>query len=281
MIATGQDGITVSLRPSAIHRLAGSGQTATSLDIVFVPSATSYNCTGRQVVADPAYTGSPESFLADVRRLVTNRLLALGQYTAAPGQLPAGYPGQLNIYYYWDGYTFADAFDGCAGTLPGGFYDDAPYADVAVILYSEYSGTDTTGTCEPLGCTSSPGPGPQVYFKVAADHGTVFLHESGHAMFGLMDTYCGNTYYVENQPAANIWGSEAGCTADTQKNGGDAALCRPIGGTSAEGLAACDSGFYRYDADPDLMGSTGLTAKFGEAATRRIRYVLDTVQGGF
>lgn len=272
--------LTISLQPSPIHKLAGAGTPEQSLDIIFVPSATSYDCTVQQKIPDDRYTKSPDAFLADVRRLITNRLLSLDKYTSVPGLIPTDYRERLNIWYYWDGYTFADAFNGCAGTLPDSFYDDAPYADVAIILYPEYRGTDTTGTCEPVGCTSGPGPGPQVYFKVAADRGVIFLHESGHAMFGLMDTYCGNTYYEENGPNANIWGSNASCRDYAQENSWDATLCRPIAGSPVPGYADCVTGFYRYDPDPDIMSSTGISARFGGAATRRITYVLDTVRGG-
>ena len=39
----------------------------------------------------------------------------------------------------------------------------------------------------------------------------IFLHESGHVVFGLIDTYCGDTYYVENSPFPNVWDSENSC----------------------------------------------------------------------
>jgi len=270
--------ITVLLQPSAIHRLFGEGLPEQSLDIVFVPSGTSYDCTNKQVVPATKYIGSPDAFLADVRRLVANRLFSLEKYSAAAGQIPADYKDRLSISYYWNGYRYADAFSGCAGRLPDGFYDEAPYTDVAIILYPEYKGSDTTGTCEPVGCTSSPGPGPQVYFKVAADRGAIFLHETGHAMFGLMDTYCGNTYYEENQPSANIWVSKENCRNDAQNYGWNASLCRAIAGGSPK-VSLCGEGLTKYDLDPDLMGGTGITAKFGDASTRRIRYVLDMIRG--
>jgi hypothetical protein len=272
--------LSVFMQPSAIHKLAGSNPPEHALDIVFVPSYTSYDCTKGQTVNDDRYVAGSAAFLADVRRLVTNRILMLDTFSSSPGLLPAGYRGQMNIYYYWDGNSFADAFDGCAGALPEGFYNEAPYTDVAVILYPEYKGTDMTGTCEPVGCTSSPGPGPQVHFKVAADRGAIFLHESGHAMFGLMDTYCGNTYYEENAPNANIWGSNASCREEVKRNGGNVTLCRPIAGSPVPGYADCITRFYRYDPDPDIMSSTGISARFGDAATLRIAYILDTIRGG-
>ncbi len=276
----GDDEITVLLHPSAIHTLYGTRLPEQSLNIVFVPSNTSYDCTMKQVIPATQYSGSPDAFLADVQRLLSNRLFPLEKYSTTPAQLPADYRDRLSISYYWDGTTYADAFAGCAGTLPAGFYEDAPYTDVAVILYPEYKGSDSSGTCEPVGCANAPGPGPQVYFKVAANRGAIFLHESGHAMFGLMDTYCGQTYYQENQPSANIWGSNASCREDVQRYRWNATLCRSISAGSAPGVVRCEAGFYRYDPDPDLMSQTGLTAKFGETATRRIRYVLDTITGG-
>ena len=45
----------------------------------------------------------------------------------------------------------------------------------------------------------------------------IFLHESGHVVFRLIDTYCGDTYYVENSPFPNVWSSEASCKKNAEQ----------------------------------------------------------------
>ena len=43
---------------------------------------------------------------------------------------------RFNFYYYWDTGSYADAFEGCAGTLPNEFWNDAPFTDVAIIMFT-------------------------------------------------------------------------------------------------------------------------------------------------
>jgi hypothetical protein len=276
---TGSD-LTVHLQPSAVHRLMGAGTPEQSLDIVFVPSNTSYDCTIRQKTVADRYIGHEEAFQEDTRRIIANQLLQISRFTVTPARIPQNYPQRINIYYYWDETRFADAFSGCAGTLPEGFWDEVPYADVAVILYPTYTGRYSGSSCEPHGCSNGVGPGMQSWLKAPADKGQVFLHESGHAIFGLMDTYCGDTYYAENQPFPNIWGSETGCRKDLLKNGLNVTLCRPLAAESSFVTTGCGQGFWKSDTSPDLMGGTGLQAKFGEASTLRIEYILNGFRGG-
>lgn len=275
---TGTGEVDLALSPSAVHRILGSASPDTALDIVFVPSNTSYSCTDRQKEADNRYAASAEAFLADIRPLVTEQLLGLSSFTSRPDEIPAGLSQHLNVWYYWDGERFADAFDGCAGRLPEGYADEVPFADMTVILYPSYTGAYTGPECEPQGCANGPGAGSQSCIKTPAGKGRVFLHETGHALFGLMDTYCGETYYAENDPHANIWGSAANCSGEAAADGWNISLCRPLAATAATG--ACTGSFWRADPDPDLMGDTGPGAIFGNASTARIRYVLDEAGWG-
>jgi hypothetical protein len=271
---TGPD-LDVRLKPSVVHRILGAGSPERSFDIVFVPSDTSYDCTLQQKVATDRYTGHQEIFVNDVRSLTGATLLQLPTFSAVPSQIPGDYTQQLNIYYYWDNDRFADAFSGCAGTLPEGFWDKVPFADVAVILYPSYAGRYTGSPCEPQGCTNGVGAGLQSWIKVPADRSTLFMHESGHALFGLVDTYCGDTFYTENLPYPNLWGSGTNCTNDASLTGRDISLCRPLADGMIQDGAGCGNGFWKFDPVPDLMGATGDGALFGEASTRRIQYVLE------
>ena len=269
--------LTVRLQPSSIQRIAGDASPETALDIVFVPSNTSYDCGLHEKIVADQYMNNPETFLKDVRQLSELRLFQLGRYSSVPKKISDNYQKHLNIYYFWDGERYADAFNGCAGTLPEGILDEAPFADVVIILYPRYYGLNKQNACEPIGCTNGIGPGTGSWFKAPADNGQIFLHESGHAIFGLMDTYCGNTYYAENMPFPNVWLSSKNCTYDTRKNGGEGSGCRPINEDVSGSKSTCGQNYLKFDRDPDLMASTSNTATFGESSTQRIQYIFDAV----
>lgn len=269
--------LTVSLSPSVIQKIYSDASSDTALDIVFVPSKTSYDCSQQKTIAADPYLNHPETFLADARRLSEERLFNLGSYSSVPAKLSSGYQNRMNIYYYWDGEHYADAFNGCAGTLPEGFWDEVPFADVAIILYPQYYGPNKGGSCEPIGCTNGMGPGTSTWFKAPANNGAVFLHESGHAIFGLMDTYCGDTYYSDNMPFPNIWQSGDNCNSDTTKISGSGSGCRQIVGNVVSGTNTCEKEYWKYDRNVDLMAATSASATFGESSTRRIQYIFDAV----
>ncbi len=269
--------LTVSLSPSVIQKIYGDASPDTALDIVFVPSKTSYDCSQQKTIAADPYINHPETFLADARRLSEERLFNLGSYSSVPAKLSSGYQDRLNIYYYWDGEHYADAFNGCAGTLPEGFWDEVPFADVAIILYPQYYGPNKGSPCEPIGCTNAIGPGTSTWFKAPANNGGIFLHESGHAIFGLMDTYCGDTYYSENMPFPNIWQSENSCNSDTTQISSSGSGCRQIVGSAVNGRNTCEKEYWKYDRSVDLMAATSSSASFGESSTRRIQYIFDVV----
>ena len=106
----------------------------------------------------------------------------------------------------------------------------------------------------------------------------IFLHESGHVAFGLIDTYCGDTYYVENSPFPNVWNSEDSCKKNAELEQWDSANCRqifkPAGSRSKD---PCVKNFWRFDPDPDIMGSGAYSGRFGDASTSRIRLIFDTI----
>jgi hypothetical protein len=273
-------GLTVQLQPAVVQRISGDASPETALDIVFVPSGTSYDCSQQRKTTADQYIDHPETFLSDTRRLSDLTLLQLGKYSSVPARISGDYQKRLNIYYYWDGERYADAFNGCAGTLPEGFWDDAPFADVVIILYPQYYGPNKGSPCQPIGCTNGVGPGTYTWFKAPANSAPVFLHESGHAVFGLMDTYCGDTYYEENQPVPNVWQSVTSCNTGTSKDKDNRSVCRPITGGVTGSKTACVRNFWRYDQDPDLMAAINPSARFGESATQRIQYIFNEAGRG-
>ena len=265
------------LHPAKIIPVGETGPKEERMDIVFVPSKTQYDCTKKEKVITDYYTANEDNFRNDVNTLIKT-LLVLNSRTANNSCLPEDAPNRFNFYYYSDPGDYADAFSGCAGTLPEDFWEDAPFTDVAVIIYPKYTGSYTGPPCEPNGCSSSMGPGTNSWFKSPANAGSVFMHEAGHAVFGLIDTYCGETYYTENNPTPNVWSSQSACILSAQGNRWDPSLCRQIVQTSKNGTAVtCTKKFWRYDPEPDLMGNSLFYGKFGNATTLHIHYMLDNI----
>jgi hypothetical protein len=106
----------------------------------------------------------------------------------------------------------------------------------------------------------------------------IFLHESGHVVFGLIDTYCGDTYYIENSPFPNVWRSEYSCQQTAEQNGWNPSSCRQIlKPASSRSKDPCVKDFWRADPDPDIMGSGAYSGRFGNASTLHIRYIFETI----
>ncbi len=203
--------VSVTLGKSKAIPLRIRGSTDEKIDIVFVASETSFNCNSKTKTRTETYTGDQQRFVRDVNNKIESVFLSLDTLTTGSQGLPKDFRERFNFYYYWDPVSFADAFDGCAGSLPQKFWNDAPFTDVAIILYPSYEGFYSGSPCEPNGCANGLGPGSGSWLKAPADSPMIFLHESGHVVFGLIDTYCGDTYYVENSPFPNVWDSENSC----------------------------------------------------------------------
>jgi len=270
--------ITFTLNRSSVIPVQIHGSTDEKIDIVFVASKTSFNCNSKTKIQTSAYTGDQQRFVTDVNNKVDNVFLKLDTVTSGSVGLPNDFRDRFNFYYYWDTESFADAFDGCSGTLPNEFWNDAPFTDVAIIMYPSYEGIYSGSPCEPIGCANGLGPGSGSWLKAPADSPMIFLHESGHVVFGLIDTYCGDTYYVENSPFPNVWSSESACKKNAEKERWDMTSCRqilkPAGSRSKD---PCVKNFWKADADPDIMGSGAYSGRFGNASTSRIRSIFDTI----
>lgn len=268
----------ITLHPITVIPVGNQGPVEERIDIVFVPSKTQYDCTKKEKIITDYYTSNEENFRTDVNTLIEKRFLLFESLTSKDMVLSKKYEEHFNFYYYSDPGDFADAFNGCAGMLPEDFWEEAPFTDVAVIIYPEYIGTYSGPPCEPKGCTSSLGLGVQTWFKTPADNLPIFTHEAAHAVFGLIDTYCGETYYTQNDPNPNVWNDYAGCLQTAEKNHWDPGLCRQITGKAQQGSTEiCQKDFWRYDPEPDIMGTSLFSGKFGNAATSRIRYELANI----
>ncbi|MEM7820302.1 MAG: hypothetical protein QW761_01735 [Candidatus Aenigmatarchaeota archaeon] len=239
------------------------------IDIVFVASNTSWDWFHRAKVAKNTYSSNRSAFISVVRDLIQNWYLELNTLVSEP--IPSNFRERFNFYYYWDNRSFGDAFDGCAGRLPEGFWTDAPFADVGGILYPPHW---VSGVTEAGGCANALGPPSQ--FKGPGFNGYVTIHESGHAVFGLVDEYCGNTTYSQNDPLANVWGSLENCTRDvasTTKH--DPSNCRQImWDDSRTSGVDCTRNWWRWNPDPEIMECA--CGKFGPMCVRHINYMFES-----
>lgn len=269
--------ITVWMHPAKIVPIGRTGPVEERIDIVFVPSSTQYDCTKQQKINTDYYTANEDNFRKDVDTLLQKKFLVLDTLTSDKADLPADYLSRFNFYYYSDPGDYADAFKGCAGTLPDDFWEDAPFTDTAIIVYPIYKGIYTGPPCEPNGCASTMGPGVQAWMKCPANSLSVCIHEAGHVVFGLIDTYCGETYYSQNDPNPNVWSSLSACTLAATENHWDPSLCRQITQQGNGSTASCSKKFWRYDPEPDLMGHSLSYGKFGSASTSHMRYLMNNI----
>jgi hypothetical protein len=270
--------VSVLLNRSKIIPLQIHGSTEEKIDIIFVASNTTYNCNSRTKIPISLYTGDEQRFVTHVNDKIHNIFFKMDVLTSGFVGLPDDFRQRFNFYYYWDEENFADAFDGCAGKLPDEFWDNAPFTDVAVIMYPSYEGIYSGSPCEPNGCANGLGPGSGSWLKAPADASMIFLHESGHVVFGLIDTYCGETYYVENSPFPNVWSTEESCIKNAEQEHWDTSACRQIlKPANSRSKDPCVKNFWKADTDPDIMGSGAYSGRFGNASTTRIRYIFNTI----
>ena len=256
--------LELDLHASDIIPILVNGPQESKIDIVFLPSDTSFNSSTNTKVQLNGYPGGQQKFEADVRQFIS-RTFGMYPSNLSPDYTISGdYMDKFNFYYFWDGQTYADAFDGCAGEIPASFWQAVTFSDLTIILYPEYYGMYLGPPSQPIGCTNPNGLG-RVYLKIPADEQYLALHEIGHGLYGLMDTYCGDTYYNENDPNPNVWTSKEKCQAAATANNWNPANCRQVQDTAT----GCQKEFWRWDPDPDIMNA-GYYGKFGDAATTRI-----------
>jgi hypothetical protein len=245
-----------------------------ALDIVFIPSSTSWNGVKKKSESTTEYTGSEETFRDIARNQVINGYWKLD--VLSTNAIPSDYRHRFNFYYYWRPGKTGDAWSTCAGDLPDTFWTDAYFADVGAILYpANFAG----GTSTLAGCADILGPTKSHYKACGlAGYETIPVHEAGHAVFGTVDTYCGDTYYEENDPFANVWDSEASCQNDLKSKGGDTSRCRQITwddpGTAVS--PDCSKSFWRHDPDPDMMRQPDSGGLFGPRSVGKINHIFGT-----
>ncbi|MDO9326760.1 MAG: carboxypeptidase-like regulatory domain-containing protein [Methanoregula sp.] len=271
IVTPAESNLEIYLSKGSLVSLNPNGPKPNAINIIFYPSSTSYNCAEHVKVATQTYMSNETRFREDVTNLISHTYLNLDTATSPSNPLPVDYKDHFNFYYYFDPASPADAFSGCAGTVPENYWNDVTFSDITIILYPTYYGVYADASCQPTGCTQDFGPGRNL-MKAPANLAMIFKHESGHGVFGLIDTYCGTTYYYQNDPNPNVWSSLDACKANARANNRDPEQCRQIQKTSA-GSSSCVKNFWNWDPQPDIMAGV-YGGKFGDAATQRINYVM-------
>lgn len=190
---------------------------------------------------------------------IQNTYLNLHNYATEP--ILENYDDKFNFYIY----TSDVAVPGktCDKLiLPKNLDKDLPIWDLASVLSPSAWGF----TCA-LGLPT----------KLIALHNSteLLMHETGHGVFGLVDEYCGKTYYTQNDPNSNVWSSEANCKNDAGKQTWKAGACTQIQDTG------CKKAYWRYDLDTAKTKSymtccpDNSKYKFKEAGTRKINYAIN------
>lgn len=258
--------VYIDLHKADVFPILVNGPSGSKIDIIFVPSHTSFNSSTNKKVVFNEYPGGKEKFEADVRSFINHT------FESQPGLMAdtsSDFLSKFNFYYYWADGVSGDAFDGCAGTIPDDYWHEVTYSDLTILLYPTYYGMYLGPPSQPMGCTNPNGLG-NVYLKIPADQPYLAMHEIGHGLYGLVDTYCGSTYYYQNNPDPNVWSSADSCRTYATKQGLDPDNCRRI---SVEN-GGCSKDFWRWDPDPDLM-KEGYYGKFGDMSSLRILSILN------
>jgi len=104
-----------------------------------------------------------------------------------------------------------DATSGGCGTVHSDASTDMPWRDDDAVLHFENFQDCTNGGLS--------------HFSAEGTNTKAFLHESGHAVFGLADEYCGTTSYFQPSVEPNIWSGLASCQAEQTAKGRNPAAC--------------------------------------------------------
>jgi len=276
--------VIIGLTQSSIVPIEINGPIESRINIVFLPSDTSFNATDGSKISLGGYPGGRQEFESNVRQFIANTFLEYPSLISPWYPTPNDYEKRFNFYYFWDGTTYGDAFDGCAGSIPQVYWNEVTFSDLTIILYPSYNGLyQGLPGQQPIGCTNPNGLG-RVYLKIPANMPVLGMHEIGHGLYGLMDTYCSDsTYYRENDPNPNIWSSLQSCREYAIANSWDPDSCRQISSNDSgeiagenPSLSTCTQQFWRWDPDPDIMHD-GYDGTFENASTKRIITILDRI----
>jgi len=150
----------------------------------------------------------------------------------------------MNFYVY----TKVAEAGGC-GTLDPDIATDATYRDVDAVLHL----VDLRDCANGSRFSAEGGPTK------------AFLHESGHAVFGLADEYDGTTNYFEPAVEPNIWAEESDCRAEQTANGRAPGDCSRF--TTRQG------GWWKSHAVQTVMRMGFMSDPWGAEGEERVEWV--------
>ena len=256
--------------PLVINGLPNDGK----IDVVFV--------------MDPSYNGNRDLFLNDTRKMIRGAYYTIDE--RANYTLGQDSRTRFN-FYYWNGtsgraanISHLDTGGCCDKPAPPNFWARASFADAGHLFVRGGLDCGCSNLAHPgyyrseLGIWYSGDPFPNDFNIV-----NIGLHEAGHGVFGLIDTYCPCcTSYSQNNPNPNVWSSLANCQADPDISRWTDGYCHQIndsytwtdvlGGNHTE--MPCSRPFYAFDRALgfDIMDGGYL---YGPAAIRRLNYVFN------
>ena len=94
--------VIIQLNDSKLIPLVVNGPVESKIDIVFIPSTTTYNCNLKKKIPVDTYTGDRQRFVNDVTTKIIPLFSRLDTLTSAQVGLPSDYADRFNFYYYWD-----------------------------------------------------------------------------------------------------------------------------------------------------------------------------------
>ena len=247
-------------------------------------------------VMDPSYNGNRDLFLNDTRKVIRGAYYSIDERA----NYALGQDTRLRFnFYYWNGtsaraanISLADTHACCDKPLPPNFWARASFADAGHLFVR--GGLDCgCSNLAPHGYYRSemgiwyPGDPFPNDFNIL----NIATHESGHGIFGLIDTYCpGFTYYMQNDPYPNVWSSLANCRADPDTSRWRDGYCHQINDTESYrgtrprpdwtyenytyNVTRCNRSFYAFDRALgfDIMDGGYL---YGPAGIRRLGYTFN------
>lgn len=201
---TGYRAFAVGNYPSKAVPIWVHGSPDQKIDVVFIRDADSYSGSLRtcKLPDGTIYTcgGGEARFLQDIADTIRNSYLA--------DELIGANIYRFNFWYFKDTGTT----DSCNNNPPSSYFTDAAFADSGAIIHA-----DPFRDCATGGVFSSE---PTSY--------RTFVHESGHAIFGLADEYCCDGGYWQPDPWPNLYTSLGNCQTDATQQGWPTGDCKSI-----------------------------------------------------
>jgi hypothetical protein len=130
-----------------------------------------------------------------------------------------------------------------------------PFRDCS--SFTVAGGGGASGTVE----TTETNPGP------------LFVHESGHFLFALVDEYCCNGGYRTDLPCPNLYESQTACQSAAPAVGASTAQCTQI---NAQGGRV----FWRISSAQETMDQQGLNTDFRDDSRACVRRYLEACKTG-